>query len=51
MEDKFDMVKAIQTSAEVSCAIAVMDRVGCWEKGDEEENWTGTRFAASMWIY
>ena len=52
VEDKFDLENAIQTKAELSYAIAVMDRVGGWEEEDgEQENWVGPRFAASMWIY
>ena len=38
---------AIQTKAEFSSAIAVVDKFGGWE----EENCVGSRFAASMWIY
>ena len=47
MEDKFDLENAIQKKAEFSYAIAVMDKIG----GCEEENWVGSRYAASMWIY
>ena len=46
MDDRFDLETAIQTKAEFSHAIAVMDRMGGWE----EEDWVGSRFAASMWI-
>ena len=38
--------KATQTKAEFSSAIAMMDKIGGWV----EENWVGSRFAASMWI-
>ena len=52
MEDKFELDNAIQTQAEFSYAIAVMDRIGGWkEEESEQENWVGPRFAASMWIY
>ena len=47
MEDKFDLENAIQKKAEFSYAIAVMDKIG----GCEEENWVGSRYAASMWMY
>ena len=49
VEDKFDPHNAIQTKAEFSCAIAVMDRIGGWEeeKG-KQANWVGSRFAASI---
>ena len=40
-----DMENAIRTNDELSCAIALMDKIGGWE------NWVGSRFAASMWIY
>ena len=46
-----DLDNAIQTKAEFSYAIAVMDRTGGLEEGDEQENWVRTIFAASMWIY
>ena len=36
-----------QTSAVFSYAMAVMDKLGGWEK----ENCVGSRFAACMWIY
>ena len=39
--------KGIQTEAEFSYAIAVMDKIGGWE----EEGWVGSKFAASMCIY
>ena len=47
VEDKFDVENPIQTKAEFSFAIAVMDKIG----GSEEVNWVGSRFAASMWIF
>ena len=51
VEDKLDLDNAIQTKAEFSCAIAVMDRIGGWEEEEgEHENWVGPRFAANMWI-
>ena len=43
VDDGVDMDNAIQTKAEFSYAIAVMDKI--------EESWAGSRFAASMWIY
>ena len=45
MDDRFDLDNAIQTKTEFSYANA--DKNGGWE----EENWVGSRFAASMWIY
>ena len=52
MEEKFDLDHAIQTKAEFSYAIEVMDRIGGWEEEEgEQENWVGPSFAASMWIY
>ena len=50
VEDKLDLEHAVQTKAEFSYVIAMMDRVGDWEEGDEYENSKGVRFAASMWI-
>ena len=47
MDDNFDLANAIQTKAEFSYAIAVMDKIGGWE----EENSVGSRFAANMWIW
>ena len=46
-DDRSDLENAIQTKAEFSCTMAVMDKIGKWE----EEDWVGSRFAASMWIY
>ena len=47
MKNKFDLDNAIQTKAEFSCAIAVMDRIGGWEEGEgEQENWVGPRFTS-----
>ena len=40
-EDKFDLDKSIQTKAEFSYAMAVMDRIGGWEEGYGQENWVG----------
>ena len=36
-EDKYNLDNAVQTKAEFSYVIAVMDRVGGWEEGDEHE--------------
>ena len=47
MDDRVDLENAIQTKAEFSCAISVMDKSGGWT----EENWVGSRFAPNMWIY
>ena len=47
VDDKCDLENAIQTKAEFSDAIAVMDKIGGWEEG----NWARSRFAACMWIY
>ena len=52
VEDKFDLDNAIQTKAEFSYAIAVMDKTGGWEEEEgKQENWVGPIFAASMWIF
>ena len=37
MDDMFDLDNAIQTMAEFSCAIAVMDKIGWW--GGETLGW------------
>ena len=42
MDDRFDYENAIQTKAEFSYAIPVMDTIEGWE----EENWVGSRLAA-----
>ena len=47
VDDRFDLENAIQTNAEFSYAIAVMDKIGGWE----EENRVRSRYAANMWIY
>ena len=47
VDDRFDLENPIQTKAEFSHAIAVMDKIG----RREEEYWVGSRFAASMWMY
>ena len=47
VDDRFDLDNAIQTKAEFSHAIAVMDNIEGWDK----ESWVGSRFAASMWIH
>ena len=47
VDDRFDLENPIQTKAEFSYAIAVMDKIG----RREEEDWVGSRFAASMWTY
>ena len=51
VKDEFDLINAIQTKAGFSCAIEIMDRIGSWEEGDEQENWVGGRRVASMWVY
>ena len=52
VEDKFDLDNAIQTKAEFSYAIAVMDKTEGWEEEEgKQENWVGPIFAASMWIF
>ena len=45
VEDEVDVHNAIQTKAQFSHAMTVMDRIGGWE----EETWVGSRFAACMW--
>ena len=42
VDDRLNLEKAIQTKADFSYAIAVMDKIGGWG----EENWIGSRFAA-----
>ena len=42
---------AIQTKAEFSCAVTVMDKIGGWEEGNEQEDQIGARFGASVWIH
>ena len=51
VKEEFDLINAIQTKAAFSYATAVMDRIGGWEEGDEQDNWVGARFAASIWIF
>ena len=34
VKDEFDLIIAIQTKADFSCAKAVMDKIGGWEQGD-----------------
>ena len=46
VDDRSDLDNAIQTKAEFSWAIAVMDKIGGWEEGDRVES----RFASNMWI-
>ena len=50
MKDTVDLDNAIQTTGKFPYAFAVMDRIGGWEEGEEQESWVGTRIAASMWI-
>ena len=46
VDERFDLKKnAIQTKAEISYAIAMVDKIGGWE----EENRVRSRFAAIMW--
>ena len=45
VDDRLNLEKAIQTKAEFSFAIAVMDKIGGWR----EEIWIGSRFAACTW--
>ena len=47
VEDRYDLDNAIQTKAEFSYAIAVMDQIEGWE----EESWVGSKFPASLWIH
>ena len=51
MEDMFDLDNAVQTQAEFSFSIAVMDKIGGWEEGAEQENCVGAEFVASIWIF
>ena len=41
----------LQRNAEFSYAVAVMDKFGGWEEGNEREDQIGARFGASMWIH
>ena len=50
VEDKFDLGSAVQAKAEFTHAFAVMDRIGGWKEG-EQDNWVGPMFAVSTWIY
>ena len=36
---------------EFSCAVAIMEKIGGWEKRKENENQIGARFGVCMWIY
>ena len=36
---------------EFSDAVAVMDKTGRWEEGQEDENQIGARLGACMWIH
>ena len=39
------------TKAEFSNAVSVMDKIGGWDEGDEQEDQIGARFGASLWIF
>ena len=53
VKDEFDLAHLIQTKAQVSYAITVMDRIGGWIEGGSTEGGSqiGGRLAASIWIY
>ena len=53
VKDEFDLTHLIQTEAQYSYAVAIMDRIGDWiEDGRSEDgSQIGVRLAASMWIY
>ena len=53
VKDEFDLTNLIQTKAEFSYGIAVMDRNGGWIDGRNEEGrqFLGVECSASMWIY
>ena len=46
VDDSFDLENALQTKAEFSYAIAVMDKIGGWE----DEDLVGSRFATEAVI-
>ena len=50
VKDDSDLADAIQPKAALSCAMAVMDRVGGWRIGQERSQ-NGEKIAASLWIY
>ena len=47
---RHDLDNAIQTKAEFSNALSVMDRIGGWEGNEERRNEVGVEFASCMWI-
>ena len=50
VKDEFNLINLIQTEAGFSYAIAVMDRLGGWEEGNQQSN-LGARLTASTWMY
>ena len=58
-KDELDVTNPIQTKAELSFAMAVMDKIGDWLEDDEriggeerhEGSLSGGRLAACMWIH
>ena len=47
VKDEFDLVHLFQTKAEISFAIAIMDRIDGWVEGREPDG----RLAACIWIF
>ena len=50
VKNEFDAGLPFQTIAELSYAVAVMDKIGGWEEGSQREDQNGARFGANMWI-
>ena len=51
VRDEFEVGSPFHSKAEFSCAVAVIDTIGGWEGGIEQEDQIGARFGANMWIY
>ena len=51
VKGELDLGLPLQRNAESSYAVAVLDKFGEWEEGNEREDQIGARFGASMWIH
>ena len=51
VNDKIDLENAIQTKAEFSYALTVMDKIGGWEGNEDVDNQVGLRFGSCLWIF
>ena len=51
VKDELNVDLPFQTKAEFSYAMSVMDKIGGWDEGDEQEDQIGERFGANLWIY